>query len=81
MIEGIFIFMKLILDNWTATSQWAEPLKEAFEKKYTSEKQILKALVKDDGLLFVRCKSWVISIRVASIDFQNKKVFCQYITM
>ena len=73
--------MKLILDDWTAKSQWAEPLKEAFEKKYTSGKQILKALVKYEGLLFVRCKSWVIIIRIASIDFQNKKVFCQYITM
>ena len=73
--------MKLLLDDWTAQTQWAEPLKEAFEKRYTSEKQILKALVKDEGLLFVRCRSWVISIRVASIDFKNKKVFCEYITM
>ena len=71
--------MKLILDDWTAKTQWAEPLKEAFEKKYTSKKQILKALAKDEGLIFVRCKGWVIGVRVASIDFQNKKVFCERI--
>ena len=73
--------MELILDKWTAKSQWAEPIKEAFEKKYTSEKQILKALAKDEGLLFVKCKSWIVGIRVASIDFKNKKVFCQRTTM
>ena len=70
MIEGILFYMELILDDWTAKTQWAEPLKEAFEKKYTSKKQILKVLIKDEGVLFVRCKSW---------DFQNKKISCQYI--